>query len=209
MDQKDVGKKIPIYKLKTTKEIMKYYDDWSKENKYDKDMEDWNYTGPKETVAVLKKYALNKDIKILDAGCGTGLVGIELKKYGFSNIDGVDLSRKLLNLVPKEYYNELKQADLNKPLKTENNIYDVVMCVGTFTFGHVKAPALDEFIRIVKNKGLICFTINEGIYEEYGFDKKIRELTDNNSWNVKEFFKSNYIASKDVNAWLCLAEISK
>ena len=172
-------------------------------------MEDWNYTGPKETVAVLKKYALNKDIKILDAGCGTGLVGIELKKYGFSNIDGVDLSRKLLNLVPKEYYNELKQADLNKPLKTENNIYDVVMCVGTFTFGHVKAPALDEFIRIVKNKGLICFTINEGIYEDYGFDKKIRELTNNNSWNIKEFFKSNYIASKDVNAWLCLAEISK
>ena len=209
MDQKDVGKKIPIYKLKTTKEIMKYYDDWSKENKYGKDMEDWNYTGPKETVAVLKKYALNKDIKILDAGCGTGLVGIELKKHGFSNIDGVDLSRKLLNLVPKEYYNELKQADLNKPLKTENNIYDVVMCVGTFTFGHVKAPALDEFIRIVKNKGLISFTINEGIYEEYGFDKKIRELTDNNSWNIKEFFKSNYIASKDVNAWLCLAEISK
>ena len=209
MDQKDVGKKIPIYKLKTTKEIMKYYDDWSKENKYGKDMEDWNYTGPKETVAVLKKYALNKDIKILDAGCGTGLVGIELKKYGFSNIDGVDLSRKLLNLVPKEYYNELKQADLNKPLKTENNIYDVVMCVGTFTFGHVKAPALDEFIRIVKNKGLICFTINEGIYEDYGFDKKIRELTNNNSWNIKEFFKSNYIASKDVNAWLCLAEISK
>jgi len=209
MDQKDVGKKIPIYKLKTTKEIMKYYDEWSKENKYDKDMEDWNYTGPKETVAVLKKYALNKDIKILDAGCGTGLVGIELKKYGFSNIDGVDLSRKLLNLVPKEYYNELKQADLNKPLKTENNIYDVVMCVGTFTFGHVKAPALDEFIRIVKNKGLICFTINEGIYEDYGFDKKIRELTNNNSWNIKEFFKSNYIASKDVNAWLCLAEISK
>ena len=209
MDQKDVGKKIPIYKLKTTKEIMKYYDDWSKENKYGKDMEDWNYTGPKETVAVLKKYALNKDIKILDAGCGTGLVGIELKKYGFSNVDGVDLSRKLLNLVPKEYYNELKQADLNKPLKTKNNIYDVVMCVGTFTFGHVKAPALDEFIRIVKNKGLICFTINEGIYEEYGFDKKIRELTDNNSWNIKEFFKSNYIASKDVNAWLCLTEISK
>ena len=51
------------------------------------------------------------------------------------------------------------------------------MCVGTFTFGHVKPQALDEFIRITKNKGLICFTINEGIYEEYGFDKKINELT--------------------------------
>ena len=209
MHQKDVSKKIPIYELETTEEVMKYYDDWSEKNKYDKDMLDWNYTGPKETVAVLKKYVLNKDIKILDAGCGTGLVGAELKKCGFSNIDGVDLSQKLLNLVPKEYYNKLEQVDLNKPLKTENNIYDVIMCVGTFTFGHVKPPALDEFIRIIKNKGLVCFTINEGIYKEYGFDKKIKELTDKKAWSVKEFFKSDYIASKDVNAWLCLAEIKK
>ena len=70
-------------------------------------------------------------------------------------------------------------------------------------------PALDEFIRIIKNKGLICFTINEGIYEEYGFDKKIKQLSEKKSWHIKEFFKSDYIASKDVNAWLCLAEVIK
>ena len=99
--------------------------------------------------------------------------------------------------------------DLNNPLKYKNNTYDVVICVGTFTYGHVKAHALDEFIRIIKNKGFICFTINEGIYEEYGFDKKIKQLTDIRSWNVKEFFKSDYITSKNVNAWLCLAEITK
>ena len=83
------------------------------------------------------------------------------------------------------------------------------MCVGTFTYGHVGPPALDEFIRITKNKGLICFTINEGIYEEYGFDKKIKELSNKNTWNIKEFFKSDYIASKDVNAWLGIAEVTK
>ena len=83
------------------------------------------------------------------------------------------------------------------------------MCVGTFTYGHVKSQALDELIRIIKNRGLICFTINEGIYEEYGFDNKIKELSNNNSWNVKEFFKSDYIVSKNVNAWLCLSEITK
>ena len=188
---------------------MKYYDEWGEKNKYDKDMIDWNYTGPKETVSVFKKYSLGKEIKILDAGCGTGLVGVELKKFGYTNIDGLDLSKKLLNLVPKGFYNNLDQVDLNKPLKIQNDSYDVVMCVGTFTFGHVKANALDEFIRVVKNKGLICFTINEGIYKEYGFDKKIKELSNNNIWKVKEFFKSDYIASKDVNAWLCLAEVTK
>ena len=30
MAQKDVGNKVPIYKLKTTHEVMKYYDEWGK-----------------------------------------------------------------------------------------------------------------------------------------------------------------------------------
>jgi len=209
MAQKDVRNKIPIYKLKTTDEVMKYYDAWGVKNKYDQDMIDWNYSGPKETVQVFKKYAKNKDIKIYDAGCGTGLVGAELKKFGYKYFDGADLSQKLLDLVPKGLYQNLSKVDLNKNIEINNNTYDAIMCVGTFTFAHVKPHALDEFIRIVKNKGLICFTINEGIYEKYGFDKKIDELKKNKSWNVKEFFKSDYISSKDVNAWLCLAEVIK
>ena len=209
MSQKDVGNKIPIYKLKTTDEVMKYYDEWGLENKYDKDMIDWNYTGPKETVEVLKKYTKSKDIKIFDAGCGTGLVGVELNKFGYKQYDGADLSQKLLDLVPKNLYQKLSKVDLNKNINIKDNTYDVVMCVGTFTFGHVKPQALNEFIRITKNKGLICFTINEGIYEEYGFDKKIQKLTEEKKWKELEFFKSDYIASKDVNAWLGLYEVTK
>ncbi len=207
MAQKDVENKIPIYKLKTTKEVMEYYDEWGIKNKYDKDMVDWNYTGPKETVEVFKKHAKNKGVKIFDAGCGTGLVGIELRKFGYFNIEGADLSQKLLDLVPKDCYKSLEQIDLNKSLNKQNDIYDAVMCVGTFTYGHVRPPALDEFIRITKNKGLICFTINEGIYSEYGFDLKIKSLNEKNKWKQLEFFKSDYIASKSVNAWLGLFEV--
>ena len=209
MAVKDVSNKVPIYKLKTTEEVMKYYDEWGTNNKYDQDMIDWDYTGPKETVEIFKNHAKNKEIKIYDAGCGTGLVGVELKKYGYNNFDGVDLSQKLLDLVPHGLYKNLSKTDLNKPLNIKDNEYDAVLCVGTFTFGHVKPPALDEFIRISKNKGLLCFTINEGIYEEYGFDKKIKELTEKNLWKKKELFKSNYIASKNVNAWLGLYEVTK
>ena len=209
MAQKDVGNKIPIYKLKTTDEVMKYYDDWGIENKYDKDMEEWNYTGPKETSKIFEKHTKNKNIRIYDAGCGTGLVGVELKKYGFLNFHGADLSQKLLDLVPRGLYKSLDKVDLNKPINIENDTYDAVMCVGTFTFGHVKPHALDEFIRITKNNGLICFTINEGIHEEYGFDKKIKQLEDDKFWEKIEFFKSDYIASKDVNAWLGLYKVIK
>ena len=207
--KKDLDKTLDIYKITKSEELLKYYQDWTKKNKYNQDMVDWNYTAPKETVLVLKKYALNNKCKILDAGCGTGLVGIELKKNGYSNIDGVDFSQNMLNLIPKAIYKKIEKIDLNKPLKFKTNIYDVVICVGAFTYGHVKPQALNELIRIIKNGGLICFTINEGIYEKYGFDNKIKELSNNKLWNIKEFFKSNYIVNKDVNAWLCLSKITK
>ena len=84
--KKDTGEKLDIYKLKTSEELLKYYQGWADNNKYNKDMVDWNYTAPQEVVSILKKYALNKNFKILDAGCGTGLVGIELKKYGYLNM---------------------------------------------------------------------------------------------------------------------------
>jgi len=207
--KKDTIKKLDIYKIKTPEQLLKYYQDWTNNNKYNKDMVDWNYIAPQETVSVLKKYAFNKNFKILDAGCGTGLVGIELKKHGYTNIEGVDFSQNMLDFVPNGLYKKIEKVDLNKLLKFKDNTYDVVMCVGTFTYGHVKTQALDELIRIIKNNGLICFTINEGIYEEYGFDKKIKELSDKKYWKVKEFFKSDYITTKDVEAWLCLAEIIK
>ena len=206
---KEVDEKLDIYKITKSEELLKYYQDWTKKDKYNQDMIDLNYVAPKEAVSVLKKYFLDGNWKILDAGCATGLVGIELKKSGYSNIDGVDFSQDMLDVVPKKIYKKIEKIDLNKSLKFNTNVYDAIICVGTFTYGHVKPHALDELIRITKNRGFICFTINEGIYEKYGFDNKIKELTKNKLWDVKEFFKSDYIINKNVNAWLCLTEVLK
>ena len=152
MSQKDIGNKIPIYKLKAGKEVEDYYDEWTVENKYDKDMVDWKYSGPHETVNLFKKYNFKKEIKILDAGCGTGLVGVELKKNGYLNFDGADFSQKMLDLVPKNIYENLFKIDLNQKVNIKDDTYDGITCVGTFTFGHVNPPALDEMIRICKNR---------------------------------------------------------
>ena len=206
---KDIDDKLDIYKITTSDELLKYYQRLTKENKYDQDMVDLDYVAPKEAVLLLKKYKLNNKCKILDAGCGTGLVGVELKKNGYSNIEGVDFSQNMLDQIPKGIYQKIDKIDLNKPLKFKTDMFDAVMCVGTFTYGHVKPKALHELIRIINNGGLICFSINEGIYEKYGFDKKIKELSKSKLWNVKAFFKSNYIINKDVNAWYCLSQITK
>ena len=114
----------------------------------------------------------------------------------------------MLDLVPENVYQNLFKIDLNQKVQIKDDTYEGITCVGTFTFGHVNPPALDEMVRICKAGSLICFTINVGIYEEYGFDKKIKQLEDDNSWKIIEFFKSNYIASKGVNAWLVLAKVN-
>ena len=206
MINKDTDNKLPIYKLTSKDKVLKYYDDWTKNAQFNQDMIDWKYTAPVNTVQLIDKYIHDKNIKILDAGCGSGLVGIELKKRGFTNIHGVDFSQSMLNLIPNNIYQTVELIDLNEPLKYDDNDFGAIICVGTFTYGHVKAHALDEFIRVTNKNGYICFTINEGIYTEYKFDKKINELSKNKSWEVLKLSKSSYIVNKEVEAWLCLAK---
>ena len=205
MNIKDTDNKIPIYQLKSKEKVLDYYDNWTKKEQYNKDMVIWNYEAPQNTASLLNKHTIDKKINILDAGCGTGLVGKELKKYGYSNLTGVDFSQSMLDLITPGIYHTIDLIDLNEPLKYEDNTFDAIMCVGTFTYGHVKAHVLNEFIRIANYQGLICFTINEGIYKEYEFDKKIDELTTNNQWEIIEFSKSTYIVNKNIEAWLCIA----
>ena len=45
MAQKDIGNKVPLHTLKKVEDVAAYYDEWALNNKYDKDMEAWNYTG--------------------------------------------------------------------------------------------------------------------------------------------------------------------
>ena len=116
MINKDTDNKLPIYKLTSKDKVLKYYDDWTKNAQFNQDMIDWEYTAPVNTVQLFDKYILDKNIKILDAGCGSGLAGIELKKRGFTNIYGVDFSQNMLDLVPKDIYRSLNRIDLNKKL---------------------------------------------------------------------------------------------
>ena len=207
--KKNIDNKLPIYKLTSKKKVLEYYDDWTNNSQFNQDMVDWKYTAPSNAAILLHKYSPNKDIQILDAGCGSGLVGMELAKNDYLNITGADFSQSMMDLIPKNIYKSLKLIDLNETLFYKENSFDAIICVGTFTYGHVKARALDEFLRITKNNGLICFTVNEGIYNKYKFDKKITELSKNNSWKILELSKSAYIINKDVYAWLCIAKVNK
>ena len=53
--------------------------------------------------------------------------------------------------------------------------------------------------------------LDKALVDQYsdGIECKYQELKDSNKWKEIVFFKSDYIASKDVNAWLGLYEVIK
>ena len=208
MAQKDIVHKVPLHTLKSTDEVRDLYDDWSKNDKYNQDMIDWEYSGPREVVSAFLPHASNKGIKILDAGCGSGLVGEELSKEGYSIVHGADIAAKLMNSIPAGIYQELQNIDLNKPINFTDDFFDAVLCVGTFTFGHVKAKALSEFTRIVKSGGIIGFTINEGVFLDHGFKSELDHLVIQKKITQLDFYLSDYLSSKGVKAWLGIYRVN-
>ncbi|KAK1671706.1 S-adenosyl-L-methionine-dependent methyltransferase [Colletotrichum godetiae] len=164
----------------STAEAQILYDDWA-EN-YDRDLlgADQNYVAPVIASQYVVKYvglsAIAKS-RVLDAGCGTGLVGANLAKLGATQIDGIDLSQGMLKVAERSgVYQSLSTTDLSKPLSQASNYYDAVVCVGTMTEGHVGPEAFDEFVRIVRPGGFIVATVYEAVWEKNGYKEKIASL---------------------------------
>ena len=159
------------------------------------------------SVQIFQEYIKDKSLRIIDVGCGTGLVGVELEKGGFSNFDGIDISQEMIDIAKQRDYAQLFIGSLNVSLPCENNEYDAALCVGVFTHGHVGSNRLDELVRIVKPGGIICFTVNEGVYDSYGFDSKIKNLESTNIWKILEIRKSDYMTKKNIKGIYCVVKV--
>ena len=184
-----------LYTVQTPEENVAIYKDWAKD--YDKNtVGDLEYVGPARTVDTFQKY-VEPETKILDAGCGTGLVGEELKKNAYTGIDGMDISEEMLNVARfKNVYMDLKKVDMTQALPFNTGLYGACICVGTFTHGHVPPSAIRELVRIVKPGGFNVFTVHEGVWEKMGFDTEIDTLAKERLCEIIEVSKVPYIKKK-------------
>ena len=142
-------------------ELEDLYKIWAES--YDRDVvEIIGYVGHSITTELLLKYVDNSKAKILDAGCGTGLVGEILHEKKYKNIVGIDFSQPMLNqALEKNIYQSLVLADLTKKLTFKDKTFDAIVCAGTFTCGHVGPEALLEMVRVTKTGGYISFTVRD------------------------------------------------
>ena len=189
-------------------ELEHIYKNWAK--KYEDDVINLaGYVGHLITSELLLSYLKNTQAKIFDAGCGTGLVGEILNKNSFQNLIGVDFSQEMLNIAQqKNVYQSLDLVDLTKKLDYEDNLFDAVICAGTFTCGHVGPEALREMVRITKQGGYICFTVRKQEWEASPYMQIINDLEDYQAWQKLEHITKEYNLKEGVSCQLCLYQVN-
>lgn len=113
---------------------------------------------------------------VLDAGCGTGRIGLELARLGISPIDGIDISPEMMakareNLGPDgaPAYRRLIEADLTGPIDLASDSYSGVVSSGAFTHGHLGPDALSELLRVARPGSVCVISVNSSIFETNGF----------------------------------------
>ena len=192
------------YTVKSSHDIKRLYRDWAET--YDEHLESGlGYRAPELLSSMLSRVVSNFESKILDVGCGTGLVGSSLSTLGYTNLDGLDFSLDMLEVArEKRVYKNLIQADLNKKLKVKDAIYDAIICCGTFTRGHVGPDVLIELIRILKKRGLLACTINSSVWIEKEFDRWIETAIKNGLLAMEKKSSEDYFSKSDEKGFFCL-----
>lgn len=191
--------------------LEEYYDKWS--NNYNHDVSNEDYSGPEYVAHYLTNILqhklkidwINAGLEILDAGCGTGLVGQALHDKGFQNIDGFDLSHKMVEIAKQaEVYRDLTGGcDMtNRIAAYQDGEYQITVCCGVFTLGHVPPIALEELIRITKQGGLLLVSTRKSYYDSSDFQTVCDRLQDEGKFSlIDSVMDGPYIAEEGAHYW--------
>lgn len=134
-----------------------------------------------------KEIDLNKSLKILDVGCGTGRHSIELCKRGY-NVTGIDLSESQLKRAKEKSKKEnLKieflQCDArNLPFKNQFDVA-IMLCEGGFPLmetDEMNFEILKNVSNSLKSSAKFIFTTLNGLFPLYHSINDFHENTNNN-----------------------------
>ncbi len=166
-------------------EVAEHYDAWAES--YDADLDAWSYRAPAAAAEIL--VALDpRPGAILDIGCGTGLVGKELRGRGFTGrLVGLDISQASLDLAQQAgTYDDLRPADLLRPLPLDDDAVDAADCIGVMTYLPDTEAVWREFARVVRPGGHVVVTQREDLWEPRRCQEVVDRIAADGVWTPVE-----------------------
>ena len=153
------------YGAQTSAELAAVYDRWS--DSYDEYMDGVGYRHPAICVALLARHVPPGNVRVLDAGVGTGIVGELLAIVGYAAIDGIDISQGMLDkAAEKGLYADLRVADMTQPLDLISDHYGAVISSGVFTTGHVGSEGVGQLLAVCETGGHLVITVKVGVWQD-------------------------------------------
>jgi len=168
-----------------------YYEDWARD--YNQDVASAGYSAPAISARLLRQYRPDTEADLLDAGCGTGLAGIELRALGYRRIDGFDLSESMAaEARATGCYREVRGGiDMLRAAQSHAGAsFDAVLSVGVFTLGHVPPEALLELLQLTRVGGLLVLSTRTHYYEQTGFQQLIDDLWDKGRIEIRHLLEN-------------------
>ena len=118
-----------------------------------------HYRGHELVAAALQRLSTGEKLDILDAGCGTGLVGLLLRKQA-KTLDGIDLSPAMLEKAgEKNIYDHLYTGDLVEFMEKSPAAYDAITCAATLIHFGDLAPVFGAVKKALRKDGLFIATL--------------------------------------------------
>jgi SAM-dependent methyltransferase len=153
-----------VYQARAPEEVAAVYDGWAAT--YDAEMAKAGYRHPAIGLALLARHLPRGAGPVLDAGCGTGLLGDWLGIMGFGPIEGLDLSEGMLAVArAKGPYARLHHLALGRTLPFADGAFAGVISTGVFTTGHVGIEGVPELLRITAAGGPVVLTVKTTLWE--------------------------------------------
>jgi predicted TPR repeat methyltransferase len=171
-----------IYASQGEEQLRERYDVWAAD--YDQDLDDMRWSAPQACAERCAHFA-RAGAEILDAGCGTGLVGQSLAERGCTRLVGFDLSPGMLERsAARAVYSELVEGSLLDRLPFEDGRFGSVVSVGVFTLGHVDGSAFAELARVTESGGHISMTFRDDAVDHLGYRAEQQRLIDAGVWEL-------------------------
>jgi predicted TPR repeat methyltransferase len=184
--------------------VRTYYEDWAET--YDLDVGSAEYSGPSIAAKLLRQHLSGRNARLLDAGCGTGLVGIELGALGFGRVDGFDLAEAMAAQARASgcYRKVLGGIDMMRAgdYYAEAS-YDAVLSIGVFTLGHVAPEALRVLLRLTRAGGLMIISTRSQYYQRTGYRQLVDELVAQDRLAIlRQLMNAPYNRDGDAHYWV-------
>ena len=145
----------------------------------------------------------DKASRILDIGCGTGLVGRLLKDNGYENLHGSDYAPDMVKKAGTfGVYETLEVHDITEAVEVADR-FDASIAVGVFAFSVPNAEHLANVVNCNKPGGPALVTVNGKAWREKDWSEQLERFARNNpSIKIESIEEIDYLTAEGIDGRL-------